>query len=326
MKRITTSPIVIISVLILVLGLVGPVFGQAEKPKEDSSKTVKKKPLSDKEARVIIYKGTEAPFTGKYTTHFVKGVYTCRQCGANLYVSDSKFRSDCGWPSFDDEINGAVKRQQDADGRRIEIVCARCDGHLGHVFMGEGYTQKNTRHCVNSISLDFIPASKAKLETAVFAGGCFWGVEHLFLEMTGVAKTTVGYTGGKSTRRPTYKQVCTGKTGHAEALEVVYDPNLVTYETLARRFFEIHDFTQYNRQGPDIGEQYRSAVFYQDEDQKKVTEKLIKLLTDKGYRVQTKLEKAAKFWAAEDYHQDYYTKTGKQPYCHMPRKVFDEEK
>ncbi|MCP4453481.1 MAG: bifunctional methionine sulfoxide reductase B/A protein [Planctomycetes bacterium] len=290
---------------------------------DERSKPVKKKPLSRKEAYVILQKGTEAPFSGKFNKHHVKGVYTCRQCDAKLYVSDSKFKSNCGWPSFDDEIKGAVKRQRDADGRRVEIVCATCDGHLGHVFMGERYTEKNTRHCVNSISLNFLSASKSGLKEAVFAGGCFWGVEYLFQQIPGVAKTTVGYTGGKSTRRPTYKQVCTGRTGHAEALQVVYDPERVSYETLARRFFEIHDFTQFNRQGPDVGTQYRSAVFYADEAQKTTTEKLIKLLSDKGHKVQTKLEKSTKFWAAETYHQDYYRKTGKQPYCHAPKKVFD---
>jgi peptide methionine sulfoxide reductase msrA/msrB len=318
MKRITASPVVFWGLIVMVLGLAMPVSGQTE----ESSKTVKKKPLSEKEAYVILHKGTEAPFTGKFNNHRVKGVYTCRQCGARLYTSDSKFRSNCGWPSFDDEIKGAVKRQPDADGRRIEIVCAACDGHLGHVFMGEGYTEKNTRHCVNSISLDFLPEDKAGLEEAVFAGGCFWGVEYLFQQIPGVAKTSVGYTGG-TTRRPTYKQVCTGRTGHAEALEVVYDPDRVDYETLARRFFEIHDFTQLNRQGPDIGTQYRTAVFYKDDAQKAIAEKLIKLLTDKGFKVQTQLDKLEKFWDAEAYHQDYYLKTGKQPYCHVPKKVFD---
>lgn len=319
MKRKKTALIALLGLIVVALSLITTVSGQTK----EASKPVKKNPLNRKETYVILKKGTEAPFTGKFNNHRVKGVYTCRQCDARLYVSDSKFKSNCGWPSFDDEIKGAVKHQRDADGRRTEIVCARCDGHLGHVFVGERYTEKNTRHCVNSISLDFLPADKSGLEEAVFAGGCFWGVEYLFQQIPGVAKTTVGYTGGTSTRRPTYKQVCTGRTGHAEALEVVYDPSLVSYETLARRFFEIHDFTQLNRQGPDVGTQYRTAVFYADEDQKKTTEKLIKLLSDKGHRVQTKLEKAAKFWDAETYHQDYYVKTGKQPYCHAPKKVFD---
>jgi peptide methionine sulfoxide reductase msrA/msrB len=280
--------------------------------------------LTPDEAYVIEQKGTERPYTGEFHDHKEKGTYHCKRCNAPLYISDSKFDSGCGWPSFDDEIEGAVKRVPDADGHRTEIVCATCDGHLGHVFLGERFTEKNTRHCVNSISMVFVKEGdrvEKTTDTAIFAGGCFWGVEHHFLRKTGVLSTTVGYIGGQKDN-PTYKEVCTGTTGHAEAMRVVFDPALVSYRDLAILFFEIHDFTQVNRQGPDIGEQYRTEIFYVDEKQKAVAEELIEVLTTKGYKVATKLTPATRYWVAENYHQQYYMNTGSKPYCHAYRKVY----
>ncbi len=286
--------------------------------------TVKLNPLNAEETRVIVKKGTEMPFTGEFNKHKEVGTYICRQCDAPLYRSADKFESGCGWPSFDDEIPGAVKRTVDADGYRTEITCARCGGHLGHVFEGEQFTAKNTRHCVNSISLKFVPASATsdvKTERAYFAGGCFWGTEYLLQQAPGVISTRVGYMGGR-TDNPTYKEVCYTETGHAEAVEVVFDPTKTDYETLAKLFFEIHDPTQVDRQGPDVGDQYRSEVFYVDDNQKAITEKLIGVLNGKGLKVATKLSMAGTFWEAEDYHQDYYNKTGKEPYCHIYTKRF----
>ena len=284
-------------------------------------KKMEYKKLTKEEEKVIIHKGTEKPFSGKYNNNDVKGVYTCKRCGSPLYRSDDKFDSGCGWPSFDDEIPGAVRRQLDADGVREEIICSNCGAHLGHVFLGEGFTDKNVRHCVNSISLQFIPDQKPQTQKAVFAGGCFWGVEYLFQKEQGVISTRVGYTGGDK-ENPTYEEVCSGKTGHREAVEITFDPSSITYEDLTRLFFEIHDPTQKNGQGPDIGEQYQSVTFYTNEEQKKTAQKLIDILSEKGYDVVTRLEKAHTFWEAEEYHQDYYQKTGKTPYCHVRIKRF----
>ena len=292
------------------------------KPSEENASKPVMAPLSDDEKRVILDKGTERAFTGKYWDHFETGSYVCRQCGAELYTGQSKFRSNCGWPSFDDEVKGAVKRVPDADGQRTEIVCAACDGHLGHVFLGEGFTPKNTRHCVNSISIVFRPKKKSASREAIFAGGCFWGVEHYFQKVKGVASVTSGYTGGRLTN-PTYEQICTGNTGHAAAVHVVFDPKQVSYEELARLFFEIHDPTQLNRQGVDEGTQYRSAVFYSNDRQKEVAGKLIDDLGARGYKVVTQLQAASTFYPAEEYHQDFLEKHPERPVCHSRVKRFD---
>lgn len=275
--------------------------------------------LTPEEAAVIINKGTEYPFSGEYVHHKEAGTYICRQCNAPLYRSEDKFDSHCGWPSFDDEIKGAVRRVRDADGRRTEIVCANCDGHLGHVFVGEAFTAKNTRHCVNSISMKFI--KQVEMKRAYFASGCFWGTEYHFMKTAGVLETTVGYMGG-NTLNPTYKEVCTGTTGHIEVCEVVYDPSKTDFETLLKLYYETHDFEQVGGQGPDIGEQYQSVVLYIDEEQKSMTQKYIDILKEKGYKPATQLREAPEFWAAEDYHQEYYDKKNGTPYCHIYRKIF----
>jgi peptide methionine sulfoxide reductase msrA/msrB len=272
--------------------------------------------LTPDEERIIIHKGTEPPFTGKYNDHFESGIYLCRRCDNPLYKSEDKFKSHCGWPSFDDEIPGAIKKETDRDGMRTEILCNNCGGHLGHVFTGERLTDKNIRHCVNSVSMKFI-----KTQQAIFAGGCFWGIEYHFNKQDGVIYTEVGYSGG-DTKNPTYEEVCRGNTGHAEAIKIYFDANKVTYKELAKLFFEIHDPTQVNRQGPDVGEQYRSAIFYFNEEQRKIAENLINQLEEKGLNVATIVDKAGKFYRAEEYHQNYYDKKRSNPYCHIYTKRF----
>ena len=279
--------------------------------------------LTGKESQVINDKGTERPFTGKYVNNKESGTYLCKKCGAALYYSSDKFESDCGWPSFDDEIKGAVARYPDPDGMRTEIECTSCGAHLGHVFTGEHFTSKDIRHCVNSVSLDFVPAhlSPGRYGIAVFAGGCFWGVEYFLQKAPGVLSVTSGFTGGH-VKNPSYKEVCTGTTGHAEAVKIIYDPSKTSYETLLRLFLEIHDPTQVGRQGPDIGDQYRSEIFYLNDDQKKTAEKCLDLLRKKGYKIATRVTAASEFYQAEAYHQDYYFNNGKLPYCHGYTKRF----
>ncbi len=277
--------------------------------------------LTPAEEAIILHKATERPFTGELLNNKAKGTYICKQCNAPLYKSEAKFESHCGWPSFDDEIKGAVKRVPDADGSRTEIVCANCGGHLGHVFADEGFTPKNTRHCVNSLSMKFIPAEESEIVVAYFASGCFWGTEYHFMKAKGVVETTVGYMGGH-TQSPTYKEVCSGLTGHIETTEIKYNPNQTSFEDLIKLYYETHDFEQTGGQGPDIGEQYQSVIFYVNDEQKVIAEKYMKILKEKGFKPATLLRPAPEFWSAEDYHQQYYQKKNGTPYCHIYRKIF----
>lgn len=293
----------------------------AQNKDNTNSDNMKYNKLTPEEEQVIVYGATERPFTGEYLNNKRSGTYVCKRCDAPLYRSSDKFDSDCGWPSFDDEIKGAVKRIPDPDGIRTEIVCANCGAHLGHVFLNEGFTPKNTRNCVNSLSLKFIPDPDPTLKKAYFASGCFWGTEYYFMKAKGVVHTAVGFMGGH-VDHPTYEQVCQKNTGHLETTEVEYDSTKTNYEDLVKLFFETHDFTQTNGQGPDIGPQYLSCIFYCDDEQKAIAEKYIKILEDKGYKVATTLRPASTFWKAENYHQQYYEHKGTTPYCHIYRKIF----
>ncbi|WP_163937231.1 bifunctional methionine sulfoxide reductase B/A protein [Paraferrimonas sp. SM1919] len=273
-------------------------------------------PLTDFEKHVILNKGTEPPFSGQYHDHFEQGVYCCRACDAPLYLSEDKFQSHCGWPSFDDEIPFAVAREVDADGRRTEILCHNCGGHLGHVFNGERLTPKNTRHCVNSVSMQFKPV---KTQLATFAGGCFWCLEAFFQPIKGVLKVTSGYCGGNA-ETANYQQVCCGQTQHAEAVQIIYDDNLISYQTLLELFFGCHDPTTLNRQGNDTGPQYRSAIFYHNDKQKQLAAEAMANLETLEYEAETivtELVEAKAFYQAEPEHHNYYMQHPYQGYCQV---------
>lgn len=271
---------------------------------------------------IIINKATEYPFTGAFTDTETIGSYLCRQCGTVLFRSVSKFHSGCGWASFDDAIGGKVKHVPDADGRRTEIVCNNCEGHLGHVFHGEQFTNKNTRHCVNSACLDFVHSIDIEdSEEIILAAGCFWGVEYYLQKMDGVVLTEVGYCGG-GVYNPVYDNVKQGSTGHLEVVRVIWDKNKQSLEHVLKMFFEIHDPEQIDGQGPDLGSQYLSAIFYYNETQKSIAKGLMQILIDKKYKLATKLSCVDKFWIGEDYHRNYYDRKGTLPYCHGYQKKF----
>jgi len=282
---------------------------------------MKLNPLTPEEKRIIEDKKTEPPFSGEYEKSYEEGVYTCRRCGAVLYRSEDKFDSHCGWPSFDQEIPGAVKKTPDADGSRTEITCVRCGAHLDHVFVGEKLTEKDTRYCVNSLSMKFVPKAEAenKIETAYFGSGCFWCAEAVFQMIRGVLSVTSGYAGG-TVENPTYEDVSSDETGHAEVVKIEFDPAKISYEALLNIFFATHDPTTLNRQGNDVGTQYRSIILFENETHQEIAEKFIKNLeTEKVFAgpIVTQIVPLTKFYAAEEYHQNYFQKNPNAAYCQM---------
>lgn len=275
--------------------------------------------LTPEEEKVIVHKGTEAPFSGEYRNHFVPGTYICRNCKQPLYRSSDKFDSGCGRPSFEDTFPGAVHRSTDADGRRTEITCTNCWWHLGHVFVWEQITEKNTRHCVNSLSLQFISdaAELPPTELATFGGGCFRCLEAAFQQLRGVIQVISGYTWWKRPY-PTYDQVCTWASWHVEVVQITFDPAIISYEQLLEVFFTIHDPTTLNRQWHDSGTQYASVIFYHNEAQKTTAQEIIADLELHHIRsdpIVTQLRPLEKFRIAEWYHQNYYMYQSQKPYC-----------
>jgi len=264
--------------------------------------------LSEKERNIIVDKGTESPFTGEYNDFFEAGVFICRACKNPLYESNTKFNAGCGWPSFDDEIDGAILRNEDFSGGsiRTEICCKKCDGHLGHVFHGEQITQNDTRHCVNSLSIKFIPYNN--LQKVYLGAGCFWSVEKIFREIKGVYLSQVGYMGG-NTENPTYREVCKGDTNHVEVIEIYFDEKIVSFENLLSVFWKNHNPTTPNQQGVDIGTQYRSVIFYTTDLQKKNAMNSISLQQVKWKnKIVTQIIESSEFYRAEEYHQNYLNK------------------
>ncbi len=279
-----------------------------------------KQKLSPEQYYILREKGTEKPFTGKWLLNKEKGVYKCAGCGEALFTDDMKFDSHCGWPSFDKEIaGGKIKQTVDNSlGRtRIEITCANCGGHLGHIF-DDGPTETGQRYCVNSLALEFVPEDK-KTEEITLGGGCFWCIEAVFDDLKGVISAESGYSGG-TTENPTYKEVCTRNTAHAEVVNITYNPNEISLEEILEVFFSVHNPTQLNRQGEDIGTQYRSAIFYHNQKQKEIAENVIaslekeKVFSDK---IVTEITEFKKFYKAENYHQQYFELNQSQPYCAM---------
>ena len=274
---------------------------------------------------------TERSFTGTMWNSETKGTYYCATCGNKLFRSQQKFTSSCGWPSFfeqEDKESVVFKSDNSFGMRRTEALCGRCNSHLGHLF-DDGPEPTGKRYCMNAISLDFVPdgikdESDSKNEsensdTIIIGGGCYWCVEAVYQKLDGVKKVISGFAGG-TIENPSYEQVCSGTTGAAEVIEITYDTAITNLDEIFQIFFTVHDPTTLNRQGGDIGTQYRSVIFYKNEEQKIAATSIINELNDKkvySNKIVTTLEPLIKFYKAADYHQNYYQNNKSQGYCQM---------
>jgi peptide methionine sulfoxide reductase msrA/msrB len=293
--------------------------------------------LTELEIYVTKKNGTEPPFDNKYWNNYEDGIYVDIINGKPLFCSKDKFKSNTGWPSFSKTINDPLIEKQDNSHNmsRTEVRSASSDAHLGHVFNDGPIAAGGKRFCINSASLKFIAANDLVKEgygafinrfreekaIAILAGGCFWGVEELFRKLQGVINVENGYSGGEIIN-PNYEIVKTGLSNHAEAVQITYDPNKISYEDILSFFFQIHDPTTLNQQGNDIGTQYRSAIFYSSEEEKNIAANLINKLNKANIyksKIKTSLEEFSRFYLAEDYHQDYLERNPNGYNCHFIR-------
>lgn len=305
-----------------------------------------RKILTPEQYRVVRENGTEIPFRNDYWDNKRPGIYVDVVSGEPLFSSTDKFDSGTGWPSFIIPVERRpVRSIQDTNYgmTRTEVRSLKAGSHLGHLF-DDGPAPTGLRYCINSASLRFIPAEQmeekgyAKLmylfpaeyagkrgwDFIVFGAGCFWGTEAYFSHISGVKEVISGYAGGDFPY-PSYEEVCSGKTGHAEVVLVYYDPHEISTALLLKHFFRMHDPSSLNRQGNDTGTQYRSSVFYHDTDQKKEIDIRVKILAQQGkYKsIVTEIAGFRNFYKAEEYHQDYLTKNP-GGYCHVNLNMLDE--
>ena len=312
----------------------GCLVGPLDLPKVEKTDAEWRAQLTPDQFLVTRNAGTERPFCGNLLDNKQEGVYACVCCGLPLFASDAKFDSGTGWPSFFQPIapgNVAEHEDQSLGMVRTEITCVRCDAHLGHVFPDGPRETTGLRFCLNSESLTFTgsdelarladPATGAEnaggaLAEAVFAGGCFWCVEAVFEELEGVHEVISGYAGGTA-ETASYQAVCSGTTGHAEVVRIVYDPAVIRFEELLEVHFATHDPTTLNQQGADRGPQYRSAIFYANDEEHELARAFLADLSEAGAfdrPIVTTLEPLQAFHPAEDYHQGYVCQNPGQPY------------